>query len=210
LDWAKEHLNWTKEDWHKVMWTDESPFVIRFQRKSRVWRLHNERYEPWATKQTVKHDKKINVWGAFAANGVGRLYRVNGILEKKQYNQILIHQMLPSARKLFPDIDESYWILQQDNDPKHTAKLNVDWLADNQVITFHWPSQSPDLNPIENLWSILDERCKGRTCNTEDQLMEVLTEAWNALPDTVLTSLVDSMPNRCQEVIDSNGFATRY
>lgn len=78
VKWAKEHLPWTVEDWRQVMWSDESPFVLRFAKRQRVWRTFNERYEPWATRATVKHDKRINIWGSFAAHGVGKLYRVIG------------------------------------------------------------------------------------------------------------------------------------
>lgn len=50
VKWAQDHLHWTTEDWCKVMWTDESPYVLRYAKRTRVWRLHNERYKPWATK----------------------------------------------------------------------------------------------------------------------------------------------------------------
>ena len=63
LEWAKAHQNWTVDQWRNVLWSDESPFVLRYNRKKRVWRLHNERYNPLVTVATVKHDKKINIWG---------------------------------------------------------------------------------------------------------------------------------------------------
>ena len=210
LRWATEHLNWTAIQWRRVLWSDESPFILSFQRKSRVWRLFNERYKAWSIRRTIKHEKKINVWGCCAAHGVGRLYRVEGILEKYQYNRILIHEMLPSAHELFPDEDGESWIFQQDNDPKHTARLNKEWVANNGIRTIDWPSQSPDLDPIENLWSILDQRCKKRMCNTENELMKVLTDAWIELPISLLAKLVDSMPHRCRLVIENNGNAIEY
>ena len=71
LNWAKEHVTWTLDQWRLVLWSDESPFVLRYNRKQRIWRLPNDRYNVNIFKGTVKHDKKIMVWGCFSWNGVG-------------------------------------------------------------------------------------------------------------------------------------------
>ena len=83
-------------------------------------------------------------------------------------------------------------------------------LDDNGIVKLPWPAQSPDLNPIENLWAILDRQLKDRQPGTQDELFQVLQDGWNALDVDLLTRLVDSMPSRCQAVIDSGGFATKY
>lgn len=210
--WAKEHLGWTIEDWRAVLWSDESPFVLRSGVRFRVWRRHNERYAPWCTKGTVKHDQKLMVWGCFCANGVGMLHRINGIMDQHVYLDILENCLLPSVDMLFEADEEgdNDVMFQQDNDPKHTARLVQGWLTDNVNLIDWWPAQSPDLNPIENLWSILDQRLKDRVPNNKDELFEVLLKAWRELPNELLTNLVESMPRRCQAVINAKGYATKY
>jgi hypothetical protein len=190
-----------------VLWSDESPYVLRFNRKTRVWRKKDERYKPFATTASVKHDKKIMVWGCFAAHGVGDLHRVEGIMTGEGYRQILIHHMRPSARRLFNEED---YVFQQDNDPKHTSKVVKSYLRNNAINVMDWPAQSPDLNPIENLWSILDHKLKDRSPKNEQELFITLHNEWQSLDISLLMNLVDSMPKRCQAVIDAKGFATKY
>lgn len=119
--WSKVHITWKPKQWSKVLFSDESPFMLRFGQKHRIWRTHNQRYNFKALSGTVKHLKKINVWGCFAANGVGSLHRVNGILEQIQYREILKKHMIKSSKVLFGE-KATNWTFQQDNDPKHTSK----------------------------------------------------------------------------------------
>jgi transposase len=162
LHWARDHLNWTPQQWRKVLWSDESKFEIRYHASRNVWRQENQRYNPKNTLKTVKHDKKVMVWGCFTYGGVGRLYRINDIMRKEHYHNILQNQMMLSARGLFFQDDDWIFlqspvfiiyrqIFQQDNDPKHTARINRQYLEDKGVTVMDWPPQSPDLNPIENL-----------------------------------------------------------
>jgi transposase len=207
LAWCRERVDWPVERWFKFLWSDESPFVLRYHGKKRVWRLHNERYNPMTTVATVKHDKKIMVWGCFAHHGVGKLYRVTGTMDGKAYKQIIRSELLPSAYTLFPDDN---YIFQQDNDPKHTSTIVRDYMDEIGLVRTAWPAQSPDLNPIENLWSIIDQATQFRAADTEEELFEILNEAWQQIPIELLNRLVESMPLRCQAVLDADGFATRY
>jgi hypothetical protein len=155
----------------------------------------------------VKHDEKIMVWGCFCAHQVGRIHLVDGIMNAIQYVNILDDHMTQSAANLWRG--EPY-IFQQDNDPKHTSKAAKEFFVNHKVNVLPWPSQSPDLNPIENLWSILGHVTRKRQANTKQELFNELQVAWQNIPQETLHSLVASMPRRCQAVIDANGYATKY
>ena len=206
LKFARKYVNWTVEQWKQVLWTDESPYFIRCMIRQYCWRRPDQKWESRCMQGTVKHQKKINVWGAFAWNGVGRLHRIIGTMDKHMYRQILIRQMRPSGRDLIGD----GFILAQDNDPKHTSKVCQNYLSNQNIQVLEWPAQSPDLNPIENVWAELNRRLRKRKCNSEEELFELLTKTWNELDAAYLQKLIESMPRRCAAVIKSKGFPIDY
>jgi transposase len=207
VQWCKDHLEWTLEDWKSVLWSDESPFELRNGMRKRVWKLSEEAFHVTHYTATVKHEVKINVWGCFSYDGVGTLYWVDGIMDSKQYCKILREAMVPASDDLFP---EGEFIFQQDNDPKHTCNMTYDWLDGKGIDYMDWLAYSPDLNPIENLWAILKQRMVDRACKNQEELFLCIQEAWYSIPIDIIHDLVDSMKRRCQEVIEKKGYPTKY
>lgn len=123
-----------------------------------------------------------------------------------KYRAILEEHMLPHSEEKMP----AGWLFQSDNDPKHTSRLVKSWFKDNNVNTLQWPSQSPDLNPIENLWEEVDRRIRRKNSTNLSDLMLCIQSEWAKIPVDRLIKLVDSMPSRCHAVIRSNGYATKY
>ncbi|GBB92312.1 hypothetical protein RclHR1_00020015 [Rhizophagus clarus] len=92
------------------------------------------------------------------------------------------------------------------------ARTVKQWKEDNSIIDFPWPAQSPDLNPIEHLWDVLERRVREHKPHPKniEELMVILEEEWNKIEPEILTNLVESLPRRVQAVLDSHGNPTRY
>ena len=209
LNWATDHLQWTPEQWSRVLWSDESNFQLYLTGK-RVFvrRRPGERLLEDCVTPTVKHGGgHVMVWGCMCSQGVGILRRIDGNLRKEGYTDLLSTAMLPSAVALFPDGD---FVFQQDNARVHTAHVVRDWFEDNDVAVMDWPAQSPDLSPIENLWEILFRKVQNKQPSNLDELWQILCTAWYSITEEELCRLVDSVPRRLRAVRTQKGFSTKY
>ena len=97
-----------------------------------------------------------------------------------------------------------------DNDPKHTSKVVAKWLKDNKVKVLEWPSQSPDLSSIENLWAELKKRVRVRRPTNLTQLHLLCQEEWANIYPTYCGKLVEGYPKRLTQVKQLKGNATNY
>ncbi len=208
LTWAVEKKNWTVAQWSKVLFSDESKFCISFGNQGpRVWRKSGEAQNPCCLKSSVKFPQSVMIWAAMSSAGVGPLCFLKSTVNAAIYQEILEHFMLPSAGKIYGDAD---FIFQQELAPAHTAKGTKSWFNDHFVTVLDWPANSPDLNPIENLWGIVKRKMRDTRPNNADELKATVKDTWASIPPQQCHKLITSMPRRIEAVIKAKGAPTKY
>ncbi len=139
----------------------------------------------------MKFPQSVMIWAAMSSAGVGPLCFLKSTVNTDIYQEILEHFMLPSADKLYGDAD---FIFQQDHG----------------VTVLDWPANSPDLNPIENLWGIVKRKMRDTRPNNADDLKAAIKATWASIPPQQCHKLISSMPRRIEAVIKAKGAPTKY
>lgn len=215
LEFARNHIDKPLSFWEKVLWTDETKInMFQSDGKSTVWRPKNKANDPKYTTASVKHGGgNVMAWACVSSKGPGDLVFIDdithdgsSIMDGETYRQILKKYIEPNGKKL---VGRGF-ILQSDNDPKHTAKVTKELIAKKKWKVLNWPSQSPDLNPIEHAFHLLKKNMRSQNPRNKAELKENASKAWKDLDPSVIQKLVRSIPRRLQAVIANKGYATKY
>ncbi|KAI8522083.1 hypothetical protein Bbelb_018370 [Branchiostoma belcheri] len=126
-------------------------------------------------------------------------------MDSTKYQDILAKNVSKSVKQLKLG---RRWTFQQDNDPKHTSKSTKAWLEKKGWKVLEWPSQSPDLNPIENLWWDLKKAIAARKPKNIAELETFAHEEWAKIPKERCQKLVSGYRARLQQVIAAKGCCT--
>lgn len=209
LKWAKNHISLSDNYWNQVIFSDESKFEIPAGRKGRVWRKDGEAFSPKCTHRTVKHPGGVMVWGSISSKGLGKLLFIDGNIDSVKYQEILAEGLLGS---LSSAVLEQPPIFQHDLASCHNSKSTRLWMNAHNIEVLEWPANSPDLNPIENIWN--DIKFMIRKANTlprtKDELKSLILQFWEGFPAARCQKLISSMSRRCESVIKSKGYPTKY
>ncbi|XDV43857.1 hypothetical protein PO909_012255 [Leuciscus waleckii] len=215
LDFAKKHLKKPDQFWKSILWTDETKInLFQSDGKRRVWRRKGTAHDPKHTTSSVKHGdgSSVMAWACMAANGTGSLVFIDVTADKSSrmnsevFRSILSAHIQPNASEL----TGRCFTVQVDNDPKHTAKATKSFFKGKNWNVMQWPSQSPDLNPIEHAFHLLKTKLKGESPKNKQELKTVAEEAWQSITRDETQRLVMSMCSKLQAVNDCKGFATKY
>jgi transposase len=206
--WACEHYNWSKEDWEKVLWSDEC-MVERQTGKGQVWVFRTPQ-EKWnqdciEPRGDIKKDVKVMFWSCFGGQVMMGLTDLPGDLESKRGEvtgriilEFILKRILPQILDGHSDI-----IFMQDGAKVYQRKELVAWLKEKGYQVMEWPPYSPDLNPIEHVWAELKKlvhklhpelySMEGSEDYIAEKIKSAVYEAWEQISDEFLYSLIDSM-----------------
>ena len=209
--WARRVQNWTVQDnWRHIVFSDESRFCLSFDDgRIRVWRTNGTAYHPGNLTFFTRNALSIMFWGCIGYHGVGELVMVEGNLAHAQYIDILDGYLLQSVENIFGDREHPF-VFQDDNAPPHRAHVVQDWMFEHGINRMDWPAQSPDANPIENLWDDIERAIVRDHPATREDLIRCVYRAWGEIAPERLHGLYETLPRRAAAIIRSHGYATKY
>lgn len=205
LEFALNYQHWTEDQWKRVWFSDEKLFSSFGKGMTRVWRPKNKsRFdEKYIIKTGQTYRKTVPVWAYISFNSRNIHWIRQKTLNSQYYIQNILQMYLPKVG------DETFYFMQ-DKSPIHTARATDIWLEQHQIQTLPWPTKSPDMNPIENVWAEMERQTCHRHVQTQEELWEMIQETFINLTDEYISNLIKSMPKRLQMVIEAQGNWTKY
>ena len=193
--------------WSQVLWSDESIIHQFGSRIQRVRRPPGQSRNPRYSVPTVKHSKSVMIWCCMSSQGRSALTFLppNTTMNGERYLQVLKEKL-----QLHMGVSRCS-IFMQDGAPCHRSRLVTSWLMNQAITLLEWPGNSPDLNPLENIWNILKKKVSSHRPSSLEQLVAVIRNVWcTEISTDLCEKLVHSMPQRLQEVIQNRGGPTHY
>ncbi len=212
LHLAQDHQNWTTEDWKNIAWSDESRFLQQHSDGTvRIWRKEHESMDPSCLVSTIQAGGGgVMVWGLFSWHTLYLLIPNEHCLNATAYLSIVADHVHPFMTTVYPSSDGYF---QQDNAPCHKAQIISDWFLehDNELILLKWPPQSPDLNPKEHIWDVVEREIHIMDVQPTNlqQLRDAIMTIWTKISQECFQHLVESMPRRIKSVLKAKGGPTR-
>ena len=202
LEFAEESVR-VGRDWSKIIWSDEKKFNLDGPDGIRYY-WHDLRNEQHYLSRRAFGGGTLMVWGAFFGEKLLDLIVCEHTLDSKKYIDVLNKSLLPSMSRELK--------FMHDGASFHRSKLTTGWLKKKKIETIKWPANSPDLNPLENIWGSLTRAvyASGRQFKNKNELKEEIMKQWSLIKPEELSKNVKSMTARIIEIIRKNGGNTKY
>lgn len=210
---AKDHLKWTVKEWRNVVFSDEKVFsrIKSSGRRFYYRRPEHKRLLPNRTRKIKQGGGgRLMVWGCITYKGVGDSCSLPEGLDSGTYATIL-EDYISATLKCYRMV-QAQSIFQHDNSSIHTARIVKDFLRKSAFKVLEWPPNSPDLNPIENLWADISRKLEEYPDSPKnlDELWQRFEDIWTNTSIDYLHSLYESMPKRIRSLYENKGGHIAY
>jgi hypothetical protein len=231
ISFAKAHRS---TNWRHVMFTDRCKFAFRYPGavvRSVRWMKDSQKHQDGAPRPS--RPSVYNVYGGVTRWGTTKLHVVTGTtgqtsnfknkrgvaarnITQGEYSQVLSETLLREGQRLFSTQGMSTWTLQQDGDKSHARasivvdKYNRKRSGSRVSVLRDWPSNSPDLSPIENVWGYVDREVAKLGCKTFEEFKAAIDITFQNIPETMRRNLFESVPKRLKDCIELDGYKTAY
>lgn len=186
------------------------PLLNQKQRQKRLTWATEKQHWTVAQWSKVLFSDESNFCMSFGNQGA-RVWRKTGEREMPKCLKSSVKYpqsvMVWGAMSVYGDED---FIFQHDLAPAHSAKTTGKWFTDHGITVLNWPANSPDLNPIENLWDIVKRKLSDTRPNTLDELKAAFEASLASITPQQCHRLIASVPHRIEAVISAKGFPTKY
>ena len=178
--------DWAEYSFEDVFLTDESVFQLH-RNTIKVWCLKDEKPK----KPRPKFCQKVLVWGALNLRGFYLKIIEGGTVNAEKYCQI-VDEFILYANRLYPE----GWILEQEGATPHTARKTMKFFEEKNLQFLLWPPNSPDVNPIENVWEILKNTVEQKNPKTKQELIEAIQNSKSVITREIRENLMNSVGKR--------------
>jgi len=221
-----------RQNWRLVLFTDRKKFAFKYPGVKvgpGKWLKGSERHQACQ----VNHAGTVNIYAGLSPYGMTLAHEVAGTkglkspfknkkgqgaknITAQEYETVLNKTLIPQGTTLFSQGGgHSSWTLQQDNDPthrlagSHLRAWNTNHAASVQLMD-NWPPNSPDLNPIENVWGWMEAKINKEGCSSWTEFKAAVHKACRQVPLSMVANLYKSMPQRMRLVLENEGGKTGY
>ena len=130
-----------------------------------------------------RYSPKIYIWSGISTRGAIPVHVFKENFNSIAYCNVINECLIETADHLYPD----GWKLQEDNSSIHKSKFSMSYKEERAIKCHDWPSCSPDLNPIENLWAVLKKRVQNRVPKTLEEIKNYVNIEWETFdPDFIM------------------------
>jgi transposase len=205
LQWCMARSHW-RDIWSRVIFTDESRYRLAGNDgRLMVWRRAGARFHAGNVGHRLHTGGgSVHIWGAIWHGGRSDLIVLNAAVNQFSYIETLRHFFAGNLPNNF--------LFMDDNAPAHRAHRVANFLAEVNVRSLPWPARSPDLNPIEHVWSFISRQINQRPqppANLQELQRWVMDE-WIRVPQCYIDHLITDLPRRLRAVIEAHGRFTNY